>query len=258
MLRGSHRALGACCRRRCSAIAAAAACSTAAIRLASRCRSAAISGARPTWCSRVGTRLLIQFRQWGVDRDLKIVRIDADPKEHDRLHKPAVALTGDAKPILQSLLAELPAHNAKRPSRKAEMQERQAAWRKRLEKLAPQIAYLEAIRAELPEDGIFVDDSHADRSLPRGWPSRSTSRAPSSRPAIRTISAGALPPRSARRTPARDVPVVVDLRRRRLHVHRQRNGDRDAAPHSAGRRSCSTTAPSAMCGASSRNATATA
>ena len=106
----------------------------------------------------VGTRLLIQFRQWGMDRDLKFVRIDADPKEHNRLHKPTVALTGDAKPILQSLLAELPAHNSKRASRKAEMQERQAAWRKRFDKIAPQIAYLEAIRDELPEDGIFVED----------------------------------------------------------------------------------------------------
>jgi acetolactate synthase I/II/III large subunit len=106
----------------------------------------------------VGTRLLIQFRQWGLDPDLKIVRIDADPKEHGRLHKPTVPLTGDAKPILQSLLDELPARNAKRPPRKDELQERQAVWRKRFEKIAPQIAYLEAIRAELPEDGIFVED----------------------------------------------------------------------------------------------------
>jgi acetolactate synthase-1/2/3 large subunit len=106
----------------------------------------------------VGTRLLIQLRQWGIDRALKIIRVDADPEEHGRLHKPAVALTGDAAPILQSLLAELPAHNAKRPSRRAEMQERQGAWRQRLEKIAPQIAFLEAIRAELPEDGIFVDE----------------------------------------------------------------------------------------------------
>ena len=64
----------------------------------------------------VGTRLLIQLRQWGIDRELKIIRVDADPEEHGRLHKPAVALTGDAAPILQSLLAELPAHNAKRAS----------------------------------------------------------------------------------------------------------------------------------------------
>ncbi len=106
----------------------------------------------------VGTRLLTPFQQWGMTRELAVIRIDADASEHDRLHKPAVALTGDAKPILQALLAALPAHNAKRPSRRAEMQERQAAWRKRLDKLAPQIAFLEAIRAELPEDGIFVDE----------------------------------------------------------------------------------------------------
>jgi acetolactate synthase I/II/III large subunit len=106
----------------------------------------------------VGTKLHVQLRHWGIDRALKVVRIDADPHEHDRQHRPAVALTGDAKPILQRLLAELPAHSGKRASRRAEMEERQAAWRKRLEKIAPQIAFLAAIRAELPEDGIFVDE----------------------------------------------------------------------------------------------------
>jgi acetolactate synthase-1/2/3 large subunit len=106
----------------------------------------------------VGTRLLWPITHWGVDRDLAVIRVDADPKEHDRLHRPAVALTGDAKPILKALLAELPAHNHKRASREPEMRERQAVWRKRLEKLSPQIAFLDAIRAELPEDGIFVDE----------------------------------------------------------------------------------------------------
>jgi acetolactate synthase-1/2/3 large subunit len=106
----------------------------------------------------VGSRMLMQFRQWGVDKDLKIIRVDADPQEPGRLHKPAAALIGDAKPILQRLIDLLPAHNIKRAPRKAEMAERQAAWRGRLGKLAPQIAYVDAIRAELPEDGIFVDE----------------------------------------------------------------------------------------------------
>ncbi len=107
----------------------------------------------------VGTRLLMQYRQWGIDRDLAVIRIDADAQEHTRLHKPAVALTGDAKPILDALLAEVPAHNSKRPPRQAEMAERQAGWRRRMEeKLAPQLAFLDAIRAELPEDGILVDE----------------------------------------------------------------------------------------------------
>ena len=107
----------------------------------------------------VGTRLLIQFRQWGMNRDLAVIRIDADPEEPARLHKPAAALVGDAKPILQRLIAELPAHNAKRKSRKAEMEQRQGAWHKRLlEKIGPQLGFLDAIRAELPEDGILVDE----------------------------------------------------------------------------------------------------
>jgi acetolactate synthase I/II/III large subunit len=106
----------------------------------------------------VGTRLLWPVIHWGIDRELAVIRVDADPREHHRLHKPAVALTGDAKPILEALIAELPAHNRKRGSRQSEMAERQAHWRKRMQKLAPQIAFLEAIRAELPEDGIFVDE----------------------------------------------------------------------------------------------------
>ena len=106
----------------------------------------------------VGTRLLTPYGQWGVDKNLAVIHVDADAKEPSRNRKPAVALIGDAKPVLQRLLVALPAHNGKRPSRKAEMEERQAAWARRLEKLAPQIAFLDAIRAELPEEGILVDE----------------------------------------------------------------------------------------------------
>ena len=107
----------------------------------------------------VGTRMLIQHRQWGIDRGVKVIRVDADAEEPSRLHKPAVALIGDAKPILQRLIAALPRHNATRASRKPEMEQRQTAWRARLvEAIGPQIAFLDAIRAELPEGGIFVDE----------------------------------------------------------------------------------------------------
>jgi acetolactate synthase-1/2/3 large subunit len=107
----------------------------------------------------VGTHLHYPLQQWGIDRDLAIIRVDADADEPARFAKPAVALIGLAKPILRRLLDVLPAHLAKRAPRTAEMQERQARMRQRLEqKLAPQLAYLAAIRAELPEDGIFVDE----------------------------------------------------------------------------------------------------
>ncbi len=106
----------------------------------------------------VGTRLLMQFRQWGVDDDLAIIRVDADPEEPARFRPPAVALIGDAAPILRRLIDLLPAHNAKRASRRDEMMERQARWATRLQKLAPQLAFLDAIRRELPENGLFVDE----------------------------------------------------------------------------------------------------
>jgi len=106
----------------------------------------------------VGTHLHMPLLQWGTDRDLAIVRIDADPAEPARIVKPKVALIGPAAPILRRLLDVLPAHNARRSSRTDEMRGRQARMRKRLAKLEPQLAYLAAIRAELPEDGIFVDE----------------------------------------------------------------------------------------------------
>ena len=106
----------------------------------------------------IGTHMLYPMTQWGLDDDLTIIRIDADPEEPARIRKPAVALIGDAAPIMKRLLAALPRHNGKRASRKEDMQERQAKLAQRLQKLSPQLAFLEAIRAELPEDGIFVDE----------------------------------------------------------------------------------------------------
>jgi acetolactate synthase I/II/III large subunit len=106
----------------------------------------------------IGTKLLLPQTVWGLDSKLKVIRIDADPDEPARFRKPTVALVGDSKPILKALIADLSHKRLKRKSRKEEMQERQAKTRKRLEKLAPQLAFLDAIRTELPEDGIFVDE----------------------------------------------------------------------------------------------------
>jgi acetolactate synthase-1/2/3 large subunit len=106
----------------------------------------------------VGSRLLTQLTVWGADKDLKVIRIDADPDEPERAGKPDVTLLGDCAPVLRKLNAALPAHNARRKSRKAEMQERQADLHRQLARLAPQMAILDAVRAELPEDGIFVDE----------------------------------------------------------------------------------------------------
>ena len=104
----------------------------------------------------VGSRLFYGFNHWGIDKDLAIIRVDADPDEPERFAKPAGAVIGDAKPILRALIDALGAEQ--RPSRRTEMEERQAKMRARLDKLSPQIGFLDAIRSELPEDGIFVDE----------------------------------------------------------------------------------------------------
>ena len=105
----------------------------------------------------VGTKLN-PLTVWGIDNKLSIVRVDSDPDEPARYRKPKVALIGDAALILRRLIDELVRFTQRRAPRRDELQDRQAKMRKRLAKLAPQLAFVEAIRAELPEDGIFVDE----------------------------------------------------------------------------------------------------
>ena len=59
----------------------------------------------------MGTRFFIQNGSWGIDQNLKVVRLDIDPDEPERLRKPDVALIDDAAPQLRALIAALPKHN---------------------------------------------------------------------------------------------------------------------------------------------------
>jgi acetolactate synthase-1/2/3 large subunit len=106
----------------------------------------------------VGTRFFIQNANWGVDGVLKVVRIDIDPEEPDRLRKPDVALIGDAAAQLRVLIEALPRYNRKRASRTEELEGHRAWLADRLSRLEPQMSFLKAIRNALPEDGIFVDE----------------------------------------------------------------------------------------------------
>jgi acetolactate synthase-1/2/3 large subunit len=107
----------------------------------------------------VGTRLNQPQMRWGLDPDLTVIRIDIDPIEIARFAKPAVAIVADAKSALLALRAALDRRAAKPRSRRAELEALKAGTSARLAaRLGPQCAYLEAIRAELPDDGIFVQD----------------------------------------------------------------------------------------------------
>jgi acetolactate synthase-1/2/3 large subunit len=106
----------------------------------------------------IGTHLHNPLNQWGLDDNLAVIRLDADPEEPARFQPPAVALVGDAKPILRRLVDLIGPHNQARPSRGEEMAGRQARFRQELTRLGPLLGFLDVIRAALPEDGIFVEE----------------------------------------------------------------------------------------------------
>ena len=107
----------------------------------------------------VGTRLHQPQVRWGVDRDLKLIRIDVDPLEITRIQRPALGIVADAKPALAALHRALEHRASKRHSRKDELEALKSRTHASLtDKLGPQCEYLKVIRAELPDDGIYVED----------------------------------------------------------------------------------------------------
>lgn len=107
----------------------------------------------------VGTRLQSQLMNWGADDSLKIVRVDIDSEELDRQRRPEIGIVGDSALVLAALADRIAAHNRTRTGRLAHVASVKAAADAAFrDRLAPQIAYLDAIRAALPENGILVDE----------------------------------------------------------------------------------------------------
>ena len=107
----------------------------------------------------IGTRLKYQQMYWGLDKNLKILRIDIDPTEINRISKPEIGIVADARTALETLLPLVESHNIPRPSRRKELNYLRTEFQDAFEdKIAPQMGYLRVIREELPEDGFFVDE----------------------------------------------------------------------------------------------------
>ncbi len=108
----------------------------------------------------IGTRLHEPQLYWGVDSNLKIIRLDIDPKEFGHYGSPAVSLCGDARATLQTLLSGLKsALRVPRASREEELTKLKTDLRSAIaENLEPQMGFLKAIRDVLPRDGIFCDE----------------------------------------------------------------------------------------------------
>ncbi len=106
----------------------------------------------------IGTRLQMARINWGTDSALRVIRVEIDPQEVDRIQEPAIGLVGPAEAILPALAEELEGVGTLREPRVDELLALKADVARDLAVLEPQLSYLQAIRAALPEDGILVDD----------------------------------------------------------------------------------------------------
>jgi acetolactate synthase-1/2/3 large subunit len=107
----------------------------------------------------LGSRMEQQYLYWKVPDHMKVIRIDIDQEEIDRIAAPAVAIHADAADAVPALVAKLSGLLDRRASREDELRDLAARVRGDIEdRVQPQASYLAAIRAALPEDGYFVDE----------------------------------------------------------------------------------------------------
>jgi acetolactate synthase-1/2/3 large subunit len=108
----------------------------------------------------VGTRFVDPTTRWGgLPEKITTIQLDVDPQEVGRNVKPAIGIVGDAKLGLARLVEYVDGSRGRRPSRKEELTKLKEEVADQLYEIQPQAAYAEAIRSELPEDGILVNES---------------------------------------------------------------------------------------------------
>ncbi len=115
----------------------------------------------------IGSRAQVAMQVWGSDANLRVIHVEIDPEEMARIRTPDLAIEADAARVLPALLAAIPRFT--RPA--ADFSALRAQSQTENAHLAPQRAWLSAIRAALPDNGIAVFDitqlGHASRVL---WP----------------------------------------------------------------------------------------
>ncbi len=88
-----------------------------------------------------------------------IIHLDIDPEEIGRSRTPDIGIVADAKLGLAALAERLGRHNHPRPSRRDDLLALKRYLAAEAASASPQGDFGLAIRAELPEDGIFVQES---------------------------------------------------------------------------------------------------
>ena len=106
----------------------------------------------------IGSRLELQYLRWKwFPQGVKVIRIDIDPTEMVRL-RPDVGLVTDSALGTRALLAALRSTPGARASQEANFTALKERARAAMQSVAPQMAYLNVIRAVLPRDGFFCEE----------------------------------------------------------------------------------------------------
>ncbi len=107
----------------------------------------------------VGTRFLEPATApWGLKPGRTIVQLDVDREEIGRNYPVAIGLVADAKAGLAALASEVGRFNRARPSREVELRGIQEWVLNKCDQVQPQASFSNAIRNELPDDGIIVGE----------------------------------------------------------------------------------------------------
>ncbi len=107
----------------------------------------------------VGTRfvdILVGSRALGANQ--KTIHLDIDPEEIGRNQPVTVGIEADAKAGLAALAERVERYNRRRPSREAELRAFKEAATVKINSVLPQADFGLAIRAEVPDEGIIVNE----------------------------------------------------------------------------------------------------
>jgi acetolactate synthase-1/2/3 large subunit len=112
----------------------------------------------------IGSRLEMPFMRWGDSmhyerkpKGPKLIRIDIDPAEMQRL-EPDVAIVADSATACRLLAERLRSRVAPNRARVTEIAAAKRVADAAIDRIQPQAAFLRAIRAVLPRDGILVPE----------------------------------------------------------------------------------------------------
>ena len=119
----------------------------------------------------VGTRFDRPALDWGMDDAMTLIRIDVDGQAVNQIAQPDISLVGDAHRTLSQIFDIVDRTTYTRPSRADEMAAIKEKVADQLFEFQPSHDFAQAIRNELPDDGILVGEitqlsAYADIGFP--------------------------------------------------------------------------------------------